>query len=57
MAPVTAMISVTLVDVNAVSTVVSADRYRLVQDTHRPKLIAAGVLLPVVPTDGRVGWC
>ena len=24
------------------------------ENTHRPKLIAAGVLLPVVPTDGRV---
>lgn len=52
-APVTALISVTLVDLDAVSTLVSADRYRLVQDTHRPKLIAAGVLLPMVPTDGR----
>ena len=52
-APVTALISVTLIDVDAVSTVVSADRYRLVQDTHRPKLIASGVLLPMVPTDGR----
>ncbi|MFC3180080.1 head-tail connector protein [Cypionkella sinensis] len=53
-APVTALVSVTLVDVNAVSTVVGVDRYRLVQDTHRPKLIAAGVLLPTVPVDGRV---
>ena len=53
MAPVTALVSVTLVDVDAVSTLVSVDRYRLVQDTHRPKLIAAGVLLPLVPTDGR----
>ena len=31
-----------------------ADRYRLVQDTHRPKLAAAGYVLPVVPIDGRV---
>lgn len=53
-APVSAVISVTLVDVDAVGTVVSADRYRLVQDMHRPKLIASGVLLPNVPTDGRV---
>ncbi|OYU39220.1 MAG: hypothetical protein CFE33_12490 [Pseudorhodobacter sp. PARRP1] len=53
-APVTALVSVTLVDVDAVSTVVGVDRYRLVQDTHRPKLIAAGVLLPTVPVDGRV---
>ncbi|MDZ4393031.1 head-tail connector protein [Cypionkella sp.] len=52
-APVTALVSVTLVDVNAVESVVQADRYRLMQDTHRPKLIAAGILLPVVPTDGR----
>ena len=52
-APVTALVSVVLVDVNEVALPVAVDRYRLVQDMHRPKLVAAGVLLPTVPTDGR----
>lgn len=52
-APVTALVSVALVDVNEVTLPVAVDRYRLVQDMHRPKLVAAGVLLPTVPTDGR----
>ena len=52
-APVTALVSVAVVDMNEVALPVAADRYRLVQDMHRPKLAAAGVLLPTVPTDGR----
>ncbi len=51
-APVSAVVSVTLFD-GAVSAVVAADRYRLVPDMHRPKLLAVGVLLPQVPNDGR----
>lgn len=51
--PVTGVVSVSLVDVAGTVTVVAADRYRLVQDTHRPKLAAAGSTLPQVPTDGR----
>jgi uncharacterized phiE125 gp8 family phage protein len=53
-APVSAVVSVTLVDLMGSTTVVAASRYRLVQDTHRPKLASVGYLLPVVPTDGRV---
>ena len=53
-APVSAVVSVTLRDAAGGASVVSADRYRLIQDMHRPKLVAAGVLLPVVPTDGVV---
>lgn len=53
-APVTALVSVTLVDSAALETLITANRYRLVQDISRPKLVAAGVLLPMVPTDGRV---
>ena len=52
-APVTALISVRLVDVAGVVTVVLPTRYRLVLDTHRPRLAAVGVLLPVVPVDGK----
>jgi uncharacterized phiE125 gp8 family phage protein len=33
---------------------VEAGRYRLVQDTHRPKLVAAGSALPTVPPDSCV---
>lgn len=53
-APVSAVISVTTYDAAAVAAVVPASRYRLVPDISRPKLAAVGVLLPVVPTDGRV---
>ncbi len=52
-APVTAIISVTLYDVLGAAVVVTADRYRLVQDTHRPKLAATSYLLPMVPNAGR----
>jgi uncharacterized phiE125 gp8 family phage protein len=53
-APVTSVVSVTLYDVANTAITIAADRYRLVQDTHRPKLAAAGYVLPVVPTDGRI---
>ena len=44
----------TLVDVLGAATVVAATRYRLVQDTHRPKLVSVGYLLPTVPADGKI---
>ena len=52
-APVTAIASVTVFDAANAATVVAADRWRLVADLARPKLAAVGVLLPVVPMDGR----
>ena len=52
-APVTAVVSVTLVDSADVATVVAATRYKLVQDTHRPKIVASGLALPLVPMAGR----
>jgi len=52
-APVSAVVSVSLVNVAGVATVVDPARYRLVPDTHRPRLATVGVLLPVVPVDGR----
>ena len=51
-APVQSITSVTLVDRVGVPTVITPTRYVLVRDTHRPKLAAAGVLLPNIPTDG-----
>jgi len=53
-APVSAIISVTLVDVGGTGSVVAPARYRLVQDTHRPKLASVGYLLPTVPADGKI---
>lgn len=53
-APVSAIVSVTLVDAAGGSTVLGTDRYRLVQDNSRPKLASKGYLLPMVPTEGRV---
>ena len=53
-APVSAVVSLTLHNLANTATVIPADRYRLVQDTHRPKLAAAGYVLPVVPIDGRI---
>ena len=53
-APVSAIVSVTLYDANGVATVLAGSSYVLVQDTHRPKLAARGVLLPTVFQDGRI---
>ena len=53
-APVSAIISLTLYDAASAATVVVNSRYRLVQDTHRPKLVSVGYLLPTVPSVGRI---
>lgn len=53
-APVIAVVSVSLIDAAEVATVLTNDRYRLIQDTHRPRLAAKGILLPLAPTDGRI---
>lgn len=53
-APVTALVSVTLVDAADVAVVIDSARYKLVQDTHRPKVMAAGLALPLVPLAGRI---
>ena len=54
LAPVSALVSVTLVDVASVAVLVNPALYRLVQDTHRPRLTGVGYLLPTVPTEGRI---
>lgn len=53
-APVASIASVTLYDVAGVATVLGASAYRLVTDTHRPKIAASGYLLPMVPSEGRI---
>ena len=51
-APVSAITSVKIVDCLDWETVVDPARYRLQQDTHRPALIARGLLLPTIPPQG-----
>ena len=53
-APVSAVASVTLVDAAGVPEVVDAGRWRLVVDRHRPQIVAAGAVLPMAPTNGRI---
>ena len=53
-APVTHIVSVTLYDGPGTATVVPAQTYRLVPDTHRPKVAGFGSCLPTVPNDGRI---
>jgi len=52
-APVTAIVSITLFDKAGAQTVLAASSYRLVADFQRPKVVPVGVLLPGVPSDGR----
>jgi uncharacterized phiE125 gp8 family phage protein len=53
-APVQSLISVTLVAADGALTEVEPARYRLVADMQRPKLVAAGILLPTVPNEGKI---
>lgn len=53
-APVTGVVSLTVLDSAEVAVVIDSARYKLVQDTHRPKVIAAGLALPLVPMAGRI---
>lgn len=53
MAPVSSVVSVTLIDAAEAAVVVASSRYRLVPDLHRPRLAAVGLMLPQVPGDGR----
>ncbi len=53
-APVTQLISVTVYDGLGGSIVVPSQSYRLVPDTHRPKVTGFGTSLPTIPSEGRV---
>lgn len=53
-APVSAVASVTLVNAAGVPALVEAARWRLVVDRHRPQIVAAGAVLPMAPTGGRI---
>ncbi len=52
-APVAALVSVSLIDAAGVVTPVDPARYRLIADQQRPKLRGLGLSLPTVPNDGR----
>ncbi len=54
LAPVSAVVSVTVFDGTGAASAVPGDRWRLVPDMARPKLEGAGFLLPMVPDGGRV---
>jgi uncharacterized phiE125 gp8 family phage protein len=51
-APVSAIVSVTLVDAAGGETVVPPSSWRLISDLHRPRLAGKGGALPSVPSDG-----
>jgi uncharacterized phiE125 gp8 family phage protein len=53
-APVSGLISVTLVNAAGAETVVPATSYRLIPDLHRPRLVGKGTSLPMIPADGLV---
>lgn len=53
-APVTAVVSVTLLDAAATAVVVPQASYRLLVDSQRPKLVGSSGFLPNVPTGGTV---
>lgn len=53
-APVSSIVSLTLVDANGASTLADAATYRLVPDIHRPRIAGRGRALPTVPLEGRI---
>jgi uncharacterized phiE125 gp8 family phage protein len=52
-APVAAIVSLTLKDAAGGSTLVAPKAYRLVADIHRPRIAGRGTALPTVPMDGK----
>ncbi|MBL9075190.1 hypothetical protein [Tabrizicola sp.] len=53
-APVSSVVSVTLVDAAGGEVVVPVGAYRLVKDLHRPRLAGKGGALPTIPGEGVV---
>jgi uncharacterized phiE125 gp8 family phage protein len=52
LAPVAAVVGISVFDVTEHE--IPVTRYKLVPDTHRPKLIALGLMFTAVPLDGRL---
>lgn len=53
-APVTAILSLVLRRADGAVETLSPDRYRLVPDTHRPRLEASASALPLPPSGGQI---
>lgn len=51
-APVSAVLSLSILDAAAAASVADPGSYRLEPDTHRPRLRPAGACLPTIPTQG-----
>ncbi|MEM6738981.1 MAG: hypothetical protein AAF646_02625 [Pseudomonadota bacterium] len=51
-APVQEITALTLVDADGAETLLDAEHYGVVRDTHRPELAGKGALLPSIPTGG-----
>ncbi|MEO0916718.1 MAG: head-tail connector protein [Pseudomonadota bacterium] len=51
-APVRAVSSLVIVDVQGGETVISADAYRVTRDTHAPAIASVGYSLPTIPVGG-----
>lgn len=54
LAPVISVARVSIFDSFGAELVLDGARYRLESDSQRPKLHAAGLLFPAVPSDGRI---
>lgn len=52
MAPVSALVSVRMLDAAGSAVVVSSDRYRLIPDMQRPRLMGTGGALPAIAEGG-----
>lgn len=52
-APVSAILNLTLYAVNGTPTVIAPTAYALAADIHRPRIVGVGSTLPQVPTGGR----
>lgn len=52
LAPVTQIVSVETIASDGVAVAVPPERYGLIQDFQRPKLVAAGAALPAIPPEG-----
>jgi len=54
LAPVAALVEVALIGAEGARVVLEPARFRLMADTHRPKLVAVAGALPVIATGGAV---
>jgi uncharacterized phiE125 gp8 family phage protein len=53
-APVSSILGISLLDREGNAEAVPAAQYRLVQDTHRPKVQSSGFMLPLAPMGGQI---